>query len=109
MPVARRADLLPEPTQEPQLYIYYLPKSAFCSYHTAMDKKLKPRFSLLEKLRSEPRPPDDETDLGLVMSGYIAISILKGISTGTPTGHSIGEEIDVDNINLSHEVDFWLK
>jgi len=43
------------------------------------------------------------------MSGYIAISILKGISTGTPTGHSIGEEIEVDKINLSQEVDFWLK
>ncbi len=43
------------------------------------------------------------------MSGYIAISILKGISTGTPKGHSIGEEIEVDKINLSQEVDFWLK
>ena len=54
-------------------------------------------------------PPDNETDLGLVMSGYVAISILKGISTGTPTGHNIGEDIEFDKINLSNGVDFWLK
>ena len=40
-------------------------------------------------------PPDNETDLGLVMSGYVAISILKGISTGTPTGHDIRRRYSV--------------
>tara|TARA_B100000989_G_scaffold253971_1_gene202533 strand:- start:831 stop:1049 length:219 start_codon:yes stop_codon:yes gene_type:complete len=54
-------------------------------------------------------PPDNETDLGLVMSGCVAISILKGISTGTPTGQDIGEDIEFDKINLNNGVDFWLK
>jgi len=62
VPEARRADLLPELSQEPQLCIYYLSKTALYVYHTVMDKKPKPRISLLEKLRSEPRPPDDETE-----------------------------------------------
>ena len=79
----------------------------FGSQRSALNKD--PSGNLNFGLVDTNYPPDNETDLGLVMSGYVAISILKGISTGTPTGHNIGEDIEFDKINLSNGVDFWLK
>ena len=37
--------------------------------------------------------PDDETDLGLVLSGYTAVTVLKGISPGRPSAVEYGADL----------------
>ena len=37
--------------------------------------------------------PDNETDLGLVLSGYAAITVLKGVSPGRPTDAEYGSDL----------------
>ena len=37
--------------------------------------------------------PDNETDLGLVLSGYTAITVLKGVSPGRPRDAEYGSDL----------------
>lgn len=52
---------------------------------------------------------DEETDLGLVLSGYTAITVLKGVSPGKPSSFEFGADIGEEFSFVDDSVEFLLK
>ena len=53
--------------------------------------------------------PDEETDLGLVLSGYTAVTLLKGVSPGRPTSSEFGAQIEEEFSLGDGSLEFLLK
>ena len=50
--------------------------------------------------------PDDETDLGLVLNGYTAVTILKGVSPGRPVEAEYGTDLRAEFSFADKPVEF---
>ena len=55
------------------------------------------------------RQPDNETDLGLVLSGYTAITVLKGVSPGRPMDTEYGSDLPEGFSFADKTVEFLVK
>ena len=53
--------------------------------------------------------PDEETDLGLVLSGYTAVTLLKGVSSGRPSSSEFGAQIEEEFSLGDGSLEFLLK
>ena len=53
--------------------------------------------------------PDNETDLGLVLSGYTAVTVLKGISPGRPSEAEYGDDLTEQFSFLDSAVEYLVR